>query len=149
MRFMMMIRANQQTEAGILPSPEIVAAMGRFNEEMMKAGVLLAADGLHPSSKGALVRFSGGKHTILDGPFAEAKELIAGFWMIQVKNKDEAIAWAARCPGGRKEVDHLGGEFEIELRQVFDLSDFPAEVQEAAVKNQPNVIACMQQRQGS
>ena len=148
MRFMMMIRANQQTEAGIPPRPEIMAAMGKFNEEMMKAGVLLAADGLHPSSKGARVRFSGGKHTVIDGPFAEAKELIAGFWMIQVKNKDEAIAWASRCPGARKEVDHFDGEFEIELRQVFDMSDFPADVQEAAKKNQPNVIECLQQRQG-
>ena len=102
--------------------------MGKFNEEMVKAGVLLAGEGLHPSSKGARIKFSGGKRTATDGPFTEAKELIAGFWLIQVKSKEEAIEWMKRCPAPFGE-DQQG---EIELRQVFELSDFPPEVQEAA-----------------
>lgn len=124
MRFMIMIKGNQQTESGVMPSPELLAAMGTFNEDMVKAGVLLAGEGLHPSSRGARIRFSGGTQTITDGPFSEAKELIAGFWIVQVKSKAEALAWIARIPGARGEVDHFGGEFEIELRQVFDPSDF-------------------------
>src|SRR5499427_4814989 len=98
MRFMMMIKATEETEAGELPSEELLAEMGRYNEELVKAGVLLAAEGLHPSSKGVRVRFSGEQRTVLDGPFAEAKELIAGFWLIQVKSKDEAIEWVKRAP---------------------------------------------------
>jgi hypothetical protein len=124
MRFIMMIKADKSTEAGVLPSKELVAEMGRFNEEMVKAGVMLAAEGLQPSSKGARVKFSRGKRTVVDGPFAESKELIAGFWLIQAKSKEEAIEWAKRCP------DPLGQgqEAEIEIRQVFEASDFPADI---------------------
>ncbi|MBL8624711.1 MAG: YciI family protein [Myxococcales bacterium] len=124
MRFMIMMKANHQTEAGEMPSPELLAAMGAFNEEMVKAGVLLAGEGLHPSSRGARVKFAGGSHTVVDGPFSETKELIAGFWIVQVASKAEALEWIARIPGGRGEIDHQAGEFEVELRQVFDPSDF-------------------------
>ena len=120
MRFMMLVKASKESEAGALPSKELLAAMGRFNEEMAKAGVLLAGEGLHPSSKGARVRFSGARRTVTDGPFAETKELIAGFWLMQVKSKDEAIDWVKRCP------NPLAGEAEIEIRQVFEAEDFGA-----------------------
>jgi hypothetical protein len=132
MRFLLMLKATRETESGALPSPEIIAAMDKFNESMMKAGVFLSADGLQPSAKGARVSFSGGKRTVTDGPFTETKELIAGFWMIQVKSKEEAIEWASRCPGGDGKIDHLGGTFVIEVRQLFDMSDFPAELQDHA-----------------
>jgi len=125
MRFMMMIKADKNTEAGVLPSKELVAAMDEFNQEMVKAGVMLAGEGLHPSSRGARITFhGGGKRTVTDGPFTETKELIAGFWLIQVKSKEEAIEWASRCP------DPLGpGETaQIEIRQVFEASDFPSEI---------------------
>ena len=122
MRFMMMIKANKDTEAGVMPEEKTLAAMGKYNEELAKAGVLLDGMGLQPSSKGARVRFSGGKPTVIDCPFAEAKELIAGFWLIQVKSKEEAIEWAKRVPFD-PDV-HMGGEGEIELRQVFELEDF-------------------------
>jgi hypothetical protein len=118
MRFMMMVRADKNTEAGVLPSEELFAAMGKYNEELVKAGVLLAGEGLQPSAKGARVRFSGGKRTVIDGPFTETKELIAGFWLIEVKSKEEAIEWAMRCP------NPLDGEAEIEIRQVFEADDF-------------------------
>ena len=118
MRFMLIVRANQETESGVMPSEELLAAMGKYNEEMVKAGVLLAAEGLHPSSKGARVRFSGNKRTVIDGPFAETKELIAGFWLVQVKSKEEAIEWVKRCP------NPMEGESEIEIRQVFEAEDF-------------------------
>ena len=98
MRFMMMVRANKNTEAGVMPDQRLIAAMGKYNEEMAKAGVLLDLAGLQPSKKGARIRFSGGKPTVIDGPFAETKELIAGYWLIQVKSKEEAIEWAKRCP---------------------------------------------------
>src|SRR5712671_2659007 len=98
MRFMMIVKANQDSEAGVLPSRELIEAMGKFNEEMVKAGVLLAGEGLQASSKGARIKFSGGKRTVIDGPFTESKELIAGFWLIQVKSKEEAIEWASRSP---------------------------------------------------
>jgi hypothetical protein len=119
MRFMMMVKADKDSEAGVLPGKELVAAMGKFNEEMAKAGVLLAAEGLQASSKGARIRFSGQKRTVTDGPFTEAKELLAGFWLIQVKSKEEAIEWASRVPFE---------EGEIEIRQVFETSDFPADI---------------------
>jgi hypothetical protein len=119
MRFMMLVKANKDSEAGVLPSKELVAAMGKYNEELVKAGVLLAGEGLHASSKGARISFSGGKRTVTDGPFAETKELIAGFWLIQVKSKEEAIEWASRVP-------FMDGE--IEIRQVFEASDFPPEI---------------------
>ena len=130
MRFMLLVKADQNTEAGVLPSKELVAAMGQFNEEMVRAGVLLAGEGLHPSSKGARLKFSGGERTVIDGPFPETKELVAGFWIIQVKSKAEAIEWASRVPFADDEV--------IEVRQVFETSDFPPEVlpPEAAAREQ-------------
>ena len=118
MRFMILLKADQNTEAGILPGEELLTAMGKYNEELVKVGVLLAAEGLQPSSKGARVQFSGGKRMVVDGPFAETKELIAGFWLIQVRSKEEAIEWVKRCP------NPLDGEAEIEIRQVFEASDF-------------------------
>ena len=140
MRFMLIIKADTNTEAGVLPSKELVAAMDEFNEKMVKAGVLLAAEGLHPSSKGARITFhGGGKRTVTDGPFTEAKELIAGFWLIQVKSKEEAIEWVKRCPN-----PFPGTEAEIEIRQVFEMSDFPAELQEAA-GNEPAMRAQLEQ----
>ena len=120
MRFMMQVRANKNSEAGVLPSKELIAAMGKFNEDMVKAGVLLAGEGLHASSKGARIAFSGGKPTMTSGPFADPRELIAGFWLIRVKSKDEAIEWASRCPFADGEV--------IEIRQVVEASDFPPEI---------------------
>ena len=141
MRFMLIIKADTNTEAGVLPSKELVAAMDEFNEKMVKAGVLLAAEGLHPSSKGARITFhGGGKRTVTDGPFTEAKELIAGFWLIQVKSKEEAIEWASRCP----DVLGPGETAQIEIRQVFEMSDFPAELQEAA-GNEPAMRAQLEQ----
>jgi hypothetical protein len=119
MRFMMMVRASQDTEAGVPPGGELLAAMGKYNEELAKAGVLLAAEGLHPSSRGARVRFTEGGRTVVDGPFAEAKELVAGFWLIQAKSRDEAVEWARRCPNPTP-----GSEGEIEIRQVFEAADF-------------------------
>ena len=121
MRFMVMVKANKDTEAGVMPSEQLLAEMGNFNEELVKAGVMLAGEGLHPSSKGARVRFSGTKRTVVDGPFAETKELIAGFWIWQVKSMDEAIEWVKRCP------NPMNGESEIEIRQVFEAEDFGAE----------------------
>ena len=121
MRFMILLKADQNTEAGVLPSEEMLAAMTKYNEELARAGVLLAGEGLHPSSKGARVKFSGDKRTVTDGPFTEAKELIAGFWLIQVKSKEEAIEWVKRCP------NPLEGEAEIEIRQVFEAEDFGPE----------------------
>jgi hypothetical protein len=119
MRFMVMVRANKDSEAGMMPDAKLLADMGKFNEELVKAGVLLAAEGLHPSSKGARVRFSGEKRTVIDGPYAEAKELIAGFWLFQVKSKEEAIEWVKRSPN-----PFPGRESEIEIRQVFEAEDF-------------------------
>ena len=131
MRFMMMVRANKNTEAGVMPDQRLIAAMGKYNEEMAKAGVLLDLAGLQPSKKGARIRFSGGKPTVIDGPFAETKELIAGYWLIQVKSKEEAIEWAKRCPCPHGET----AEGEIELRQLFELDDFaPSEAVEDARK---------------
>jgi hypothetical protein len=119
MRFMVIVKATKDSEAGVFPSQELVSAMMNFNEEMVKAGILLAADGLHPSSKGARVKFSGDKRTVIDGPFAETKELVAGFWLWQVKSKEEAIEWVKRCP------NPMEGESEIEIRQVIEMEDFP------------------------
>jgi hypothetical protein len=122
MRFMVMIKANKDTEAGVMPETAMLEAMGKFNEELVKAGVMVAGEGLQPSSKGARVRFSGDTRTVIDGPFAEAKELIAGFWIWKVKSKAEAIEWVKRCP------NPTGGESEIEIRQVFETEDFGAEL---------------------
>ncbi|MGH8027046.1 MAG: YciI family protein [Pseudoxanthomonas sp.] len=121
MRFMVMIKASKDSEAGVMPSEQLLADMGKFNEELIKAGVLLAGEGLQPSSKGARVRFSGGKRTVIDGPFAQTSELVAGFWLLQVKSKEEAIEWVKRCP------NPMPGESEIEIRQVFEPEDFGAE----------------------
>jgi hypothetical protein len=127
MRFMLLVKANDDSEAGVMPSRELFAAMAEYNGEMVKAGILLAAEGLQPSSKGARVRFSGGKRTVIDGPFTETKELIAGFWLIQVKSLEEAVEWARRCP------PPMGEDVEaaIEVRQVFEAGDFPPEVMTA------------------
>jgi hypothetical protein len=123
MRFMVIVKATPNSEAGIMPSQKLLAAMGAFNEELVKAGVMLAGEGLQPSSKGARVKFSGGTRTVIDGPFAETKELIAGFWLWQCKSKDEAIEWVKRCP------DPMPGEESvIEIRQVFEADDFGAEL---------------------
>ena len=124
MRFMMIVKASKDSEAGKMPSEQLLNAMGKYNEELMKAGALVDLHGLHPTSKGARIKFSGGQRTVIDGPFAETKELIGGFWIIQVKSKAEAIEWASRCPGSDNET--------IEVRQVQEFSDFPADVQEAA-----------------
>ena len=122
MRFMVIVKASKNSEAGIMPSAELLGAMGKFNEEMVKAGVMLAGEGLHPSSKGKRIRFEGTKRTVIDGPFAETKELVAGFWLIQVKSKEEAIEWMRRCPAPMP-----GEESELEIRQVFEAADFGAE----------------------
>src|SRR3954470_4387810 len=122
MRFMAIVKASKDSEAGVLPGKEILAEMGRFNEELAKAGVLLAGEGLQSSSKGARVRFSGTKRTVIDGPFTETKELIAGFWILQVKSKQEAIEWIKRSPN-----PFPGAESEIEIRQIFEAEDFGAE----------------------
>jgi len=119
MKFMVLVKATKNSEAGKMPSEELLAAMGKYNEELVNAGVMLAGEGLHPSSKGARVRFSGNKRTVIDGPFAETKELVAGFWLWEVKSKEEAIEWLKRCPHPMP-----GEEAELELRQVFDASDF-------------------------
>ena len=121
MRFMILVKATKDPEAGVMPSQQLLAEMGKFNEELVKAGVLLAGEGLQPTSKGARVKFSGSKRTVTDGPFAETKELIAGFWIWQVKSKAEAIEWAKRCPNPHP------GESEIEIRQIFEAEDFGAE----------------------
>jgi hypothetical protein len=121
MRCMVIIKATKDSEAGVMPSEQLLAEMGTFNEELMKAGVLLAGEGLQPSSKGSRVKFSGNKRTVTDGPFAETKELIAGYWLWQVKSKEEAIEWVKRCP------NPTGEEGEIEIRQVFEAEDFGAE----------------------
>ena len=118
MRFMVIVKATKDSEAGALPSVELLTAMGKYNEELAKAGILLAGEGLQPSSKGARVRFSGAKRTVVDGPFAETKELVAGFWLWKVKSKDEAIEWVKRCP------NPMPGDSEIEIRQVFEAEDF-------------------------
>ncbi len=123
MRFIVMVKATKESEAGVMPSEKLLAEMGKFNEELAKAGILLAAEGLQASSKGARVRFSGSNRTVIDGPFAETKELVAGFWIWQVKSKAEAIEWVKRCPNPFPE-----GESEIEIRQVFEAEDFGAEL---------------------
>jgi hypothetical protein len=119
MKFMVMIKATAASEAGAMPSEKLLTEMGNFNEELVKAGVMLAGEGLHPSARGARVRFNGKQRTVIDGPFAETKELIAGFWIIDVSSKEEAIEWMKRCPNPFEE-----GESEIEIRQIFSMEDF-------------------------
>jgi hypothetical protein len=120
MRFMVLVKASKDSEAGVMPSQQLLTEMGKFNEELAKAGVLLGGEGLHRSSKGARVKFSGSKRTVIDGPFAETKELIAGFWIWQVKSKEEAIEWVKRCPNPHAE------DCEVEIRQIFEAEDFGA-----------------------
>ena len=119
MKFMVIVKADKKSEAGVMPDEKLLTEMGKYNEELMKAGIILAGEGLHPSSKGARVRFSGSKRTVIDGPFAETKELVAGFWLWEVKSKEEAIEWVKRCPNPMP-----GTESEIEIRQVFEAEDF-------------------------
>jgi hypothetical protein len=121
MRFMIIVKATKDSEAGVMPDEKLLTEMGKYNEELVRAGVMLAGEGLHPSSKGARVRFSGAQRTVIDGPFAETKELIAGFWLWQVKSMEEAIEWVKRCP------NPMPGESEIEIRQVFEAEDFGEE----------------------
>lgn len=121
MRCMILIKATAETEAGVMPSEQLLADMGRYNEELVKAGIMLAGEGLHPSSRSARVRFDGSKRSVVDGPFAETKELIAGFWLWQVRDLDEAIEWVKRCP------NPTGAQSEIEIRPVFEAEDFGAE----------------------
>lgn len=121
MRVMVIVKASKDSEAGVMPSQELLTEMGKYNEELVKAGVMLAGEGLHPSSKGKRVRFAGKSRTVVDGPFAETKELIAGFWLWQVKSMDEAVEWLKRCP------NPMPGESEIEVRPVFEAVDFGAE----------------------
>ena len=122
MRFMVIVKADKNSEAGALPDEKLLAEMGKYNEELAKAGVLLAGEGLHPSSKGARVRFSGSKRTVIDGPFPGTKDLVAGFWLFQVKSREEAIEWVKRCPN-----PFPGSDSKIEIRQVFEADDFGAE----------------------
>ncbi len=122
MRFMVMIKANQDTEAGVMPSEDVLTAMGRYNEELANAGILLGGEGLHPSSRGARVRFSEGRCSVIDGPFVETRELIAGYWLLQTGSLQEAIDWVKRCPASAL------GESEIEIRQIFEAEDFGAEL---------------------
>jgi len=118
MRVMVLVKATEDSETGVMPAPEVFEAMGRFNEELVKAGVVLAADGLTPSSKGKRIAFDGASRTVIDGPFAEARELVAGFWLWEVKDMDEAVAWVKRCP------NPMAGPSEIEIRPLFDMADF-------------------------
>jgi hypothetical protein len=141
MRFMLIVKASKESEAGALPSKELVAAMGKFNEEMIKAGVMLSGEGLHPSSKGARIAYSGQKRTVTEGPFSQTGELIAGFWVIQVKSRQDAMDWASRVPFTNGEV--------VEVRQIFEASDFPPEIlpPDAAAREQAWRDA--QQRKGA
>jgi hypothetical protein len=141
MRFMVIVKADKASEAGVLPDEKLLAEMGKFNEELVKAGVMLAGEGLHPSSKGARVRFSGSKRTVIDGPFSETKELIAGYWLWQVKSKEEAIEWVKRSPN-----PFPGTDSEIEIRQVFEADDFGAEFT-PELREQENRIRAQAARQ--
>ena len=136
MRFMVIIKASKESEEGAPPDPQLLLEMGKFNEELIKAGVVLAMDGLHPSSKGARVKFSGKSRTVVDGPFTEAKELIAGFWLWQVKSLDEAIEWVKRSP-----FSSLAGESEIEIRQVFEMEDFAPVLSEEQIQHKVDARA--------
>ena len=137
MRFMIIVKATKESEAGVMPSQQLLTEMGAYNEELARAGIMLDGEGLQPSSKGARVRFSGNKRTVIDGPFAETKELIAGFWLWQCKSKEEAIEWVKRCPNPAGE----GKESEIEIRQVFEAGDFGAEFTPELRKQEERVRA--------
>jgi len=137
MRVMVIVKASKDSEAGVMPKQELLAEMGKFNEELVKAGVMLAADGLQPSSKGKRVRFAGEKRIVIDGPFTETKELIAGFWLWQVRSMEEAVEWVKRCPNPHE------GESEIEIRQVFEAEDFGAELTPELRKSEERMRARM------
>jgi hypothetical protein len=139
MRFMIIVKASEESEAGVLPDEKVLTEMGKFNEELVKAGVMLAGEGLHPSSKGARVRFSGGKRTVIDGPFSETKELVAGFWLWQVKSKEEAIEWLKRAP--------FDGATEVEIRQVFEAEDFGANLTPELREQEERLRAQMESNQ--
>jgi hypothetical protein len=141
MRFMILIKASNDSEAGVLPSEQLLTEMGQFNEELVKAGVMLAGEGLQPSSKGARVKFAGAKRTVVDGPFAETKELIAGYWLWQVRSMDEAIAWVKRIP------NPTGQEGEVEIRQVFEADDFGANLTPEARKREERLRSQVAARQ--
>ena len=143
MRVMVMIKADENSEAGVMPSEELLTAMGKFNEELVNAGIMLAGEGLHPSAKGARVRFSGSERTVIDGPFAETKELIAGYWLWQVQSLDEAIEWVKRCP------NPMEGESEIEIRPVFEAEDFGAEFTPELREQEERLRAQMAARQSA
>jgi hypothetical protein len=139
MRFMVIVKANEDSEAGVLPDAKILSEMGKYNEELVKAGVMLAGEGLHPSSKGVRVKFDGGKRTVIDGPFSETKELIAGFWLWQVKSKEEAVEWLKRAP--------FDGGTEIELRQVFETEEFGANLTPELREQEERLRAQLEARQ--
>ena len=140
MRFMVIVKATKDSEAGVMPSEQLLAAMGKFNEELAKAGVMLAGEGLHPTSKGVRVKFSGNRRSVIDGPFAETNELVAGFWLWQVKSKEEAIEWVTRCPNPHE------GECEIEIRQVFEADDFGAALTPEIREQEERLRAEIEQR---
>jgi len=143
MRVMVIVKASKDSEAGVMPSEQLLTEMGNYNEELVKAGIMLAGEGLHPSSKGKRVRFSGDKRTVIDGPFAETKELAAGFWLWQVKSMDEAVEWLKRCPNPMNE------ESEVEIRQIFEAEDFGAEFTPEAREQEERLraeIAAKQQK---
>jgi len=141
MRFMVLVKADKNSEAGVMPSQKLLAEMGKFNEQLAKAGVMLAGEGLHPTSKGARVKFSGDQRTVIDGPFAETKELVAGFWLWQVKSKQEAIEWLKRAP--------FDGGTEVEIRQVFEAEDFGAEFTPELREQEERVRAQIQKKKAS
>ena len=144
MRVMVMIKATRNSEAGAMPSEDLLAEMGKFNEELVKAGVLLAGEGLHPSSRGKRVRFSGGKKSVIDGPFAETKELVAGYWIWQVKSMEEAVEWVYRCPDPMP-----GEESEIEIRRVFEAEDFGKELSPELRAQEARLRAEVERQRGS
>jgi hypothetical protein len=140
MRVMVMVKGNKDSEAGVMPKRELLEAMGKFNEQLVKAGVMLAAEGLQPTSKGKRVRFSGAKRSVIDGPFTESKELIAGFWLWQVRSMEEAVEWAKRCP------NPFEGESEIEIRQVFEADDFGPELTPELREQEERIRAAAKKR---
>ena len=144
MRVMVIVKATKNSEAGIMPSEKLLAEMGRFNEELVKAGIMLAGDGLQPSSKGKRIKFSGGKRTVVDGPFAETKELIAGYWVWQVRSMEEAIEWARRCPDPMP-----GEEAELEIRPLFEADDFGEEFTPELREQEERLRAEMERRKGT
>jgi hypothetical protein len=140
MRFMVLVKASEESEAGVMPSEEELAEMGKFNEELVKAGVMLAGEGLHPTSRGVRIRFSGDERTVIDGPFAETKELLAGYWVIQARDRDEAIEWMKRAP--------FDGGTEIEVRQVFEEDDFGEEFTPELREQEQRIRAQAEQNAG-